>query len=135
MLSGTVVSAPVAAHEGSGSAEVRIVARQLASGRVEFGLQQRQGDNAWGDRQLPRVRFFPTTATVDRWLASSSLTLTTARPRTTPEPATPEPATPEPDTGFVAITSGALHACALHSDGTIACWGLGASRGTGPPAS
>ena len=156
VLSGTVVSAPVAAQEESDSAEVRIVARKLASGRIEFGLQQRQpnntwgdrqlprvrffpttaavdrwlassalelpvgearivarklvsgriefglqqrqGDDAWGDRQLPRVRFFPTTAAVNRWLASSVLALATARPPTTPEPATPEPATPEPAT-------------------------------------
>ena len=75
VLRGTVVSAPAAAQGGSDSAEVRIVARKLESGRVEFGLQQRRGDAAWGDRQLPRVRFFPTTATVDRWLARSSLEL------------------------------------------------------------
>ena len=57
------------------ASEVRIVARKLESGRVEFGLQQRQADDAWGERLLPRVRFFPTTATVGRWLASSPLTL------------------------------------------------------------
>ena len=56
--------------------DVRIVARKLDSGRVEFGLQQRQTDDTWGDRQLPRVRFLPTTATVDRWLASSPFALT-----------------------------------------------------------
>ena len=54
---------------------MRIVARKLETGRVEFGLQQRQPDNTWGDRQLPSVRFFPTTAAVDRWLASSALDL------------------------------------------------------------
>ena len=64
--------------------EVRIVARKLESGRIEFGLQQRQPDNTWGDRQLPTVRFFPTTATMNRWLASSPLTLTTPQP--TPQP-------------------------------------------------
>ncbi len=56
-------------------ADVRIVARRLADGRIEFGLQQRD-TNTWGDRQLPRVRFFPTTAGVGRWLNSSALTLT-----------------------------------------------------------
>ncbi len=60
--------------------EVRIVTRKLESGRIEFGLQQRAADDAWGDRQLPRVRFFPTTAGVGRWLASSPLTLGTPRP-------------------------------------------------------
>ena len=81
--------------------EVRIVARKLASGRAEFGLQQRQSDGSWGDRRLPRVRFFPTTAGVGRWLASSALTVrpsVEAEPR--PEPVVePEPqpeAEPEP---------------------------------------
>ena len=55
--------------------DVRIVARKLDSGRIEFGLQQRHSDT-WENRQLPRVRFFPTTAGVNRWLTSSALTLT-----------------------------------------------------------
>ncbi|MYC46367.1 MAG: hypothetical protein F4X49_12645 [Acidimicrobiia bacterium] len=53
---------------------VRIVARKAADGRVEFGLQQRRADSSWGERLLPPRRFFPTTATVGRWLASSPLT-------------------------------------------------------------
>ena len=76
VVSGAVVSSPVNAQGSAASEdEVRIVARGLESGRVEFGLQQRQADDSWSDRQLPRVRFFPTTATVGRWLASSSLAL------------------------------------------------------------
>ena len=77
ILGGAVVSSPVAAQDttATADAEVRIVARELDSGRVEFGLQQRQTDNTWGDRQLPRVRFFPPTATVGRWLVSSPLDL------------------------------------------------------------
>ena len=78
VLSGAVVSTAAAAQEDNtagDSTTVRIVARKLDSGRIEFGLQQRQPDNTWGDRQLPRVRFFPTTATVNRWLASSTLDL------------------------------------------------------------
>ena len=54
---------------------VRIVARKLENGRVEFGLQQRADDDSWGDRELPTQRFFPPTATVNRWLGSSTLTL------------------------------------------------------------
>ena len=65
------------------TAEVRIVARKLASGRIEFGLQQRNPDNTWATRQLPRVRFFPTTVGTNRWLASSPLTLTTLQPAPT----------------------------------------------------
>ncbi|MCY3662481.1 MAG: hypothetical protein OXH28_06600 [bacterium] len=76
LMSGAVVAAPVAAQDSAGDLEVRIVARKLANGKVEFGLQQRRGDNSWGERQLPQVRLFPTTATVDRWLVSSALDLT-----------------------------------------------------------
>ena len=44
----------------------RIVARLLDDGRVEFGWQP-----TGGERVLPRSRYFPTDATVDRWLRSS----------------------------------------------------------------
>ena len=67
---------------------VRIVARKLANGRVEFGLQQHGLDDAWDERRLPTVRFFPPTARLGRWLASSPLTLTTPQPATLREPAT-----------------------------------------------
>ena len=53
---------------------MRIVARRLDDGRVEFGLQQ-QENGSWGDRDLPTRRFFPPAATVDRWLGSSTLNL------------------------------------------------------------
>ncbi len=49
VLGGAVVSTAAAAQEdtaGSDSAAVRIVARKLDSGRIEFGLQQRQADNS-----------------------------------------------------------------------------------------
>ena len=39
----------------------RIVARRLADGRVEFGWQP-----TGGERVLPRQRYFPAAATVDR---------------------------------------------------------------------
>ncbi len=68
----------------------RIVARRLADGRVEFGLQHRLADDSWSDRLLPSRRFFPTTATVDRWLVSSTLTLDTGAVETAP--ASPEDA-------------------------------------------
>ena len=53
---------------------VRIIARKQADGRVEFGLQQRD-NGSWGDRMLPPRRYFPTSASVDRWLGSSTMTL------------------------------------------------------------
>ncbi len=55
--------------------QVRITARKLGNGSVEFALQLRQPDNSWSDRILPRSRFFPSDATTSRWLVSSSLTL------------------------------------------------------------
>ena len=77
VLASVLGAVPVAAQDAAGASdvEVRIVARKLADGRIEFGLQQRASNNSWGNRQLPRVRFFPTTATVGRWLASSALDL------------------------------------------------------------
>ena len=132
--------------------EVRIVARKLESGRIEFGLQQRQPDNTWGDRQLPRVRFFPTTATAGNWLASSTLTLTTPQPA--PQPGGNPPAGTPPSPPATAIRAGcaptapspagattttgrrprrpgstppsppgSVHSCGLRTDGTITCWG------------
>ena len=98
--------------------EVRIVARRLEGGRVEFGLQQRRADDSWGDRQLPRVRFFPTTATVNRWLASSPLTLTI----------------PETAGGYTAVSAGSEHSCAVRGDGAIDCWGTNRSGETVAPA-
>ena len=64
------VSAP-----GAGEAQVRVAARLLADGRMEFAAQQRGADGEWGERLLPRARFFPANATVGRWLVSTSLTV------------------------------------------------------------
>ena len=112
--------------------EVRIVARKLASGRIEFGLQQRSPDNSWGDRQLPRVRFFPTTAALGRWLVSSPLTLNLPQPAvTTNEPPT---STGQRDTAqFTAVAAGGLHSCGLRTDGTITCWGANHQGQASPP--
>ena len=59
----------------SATADLRIVARKLANGKIEFGLQQWRHDGTWGDQVLPRARMFPTTAGVDAWLISSEITL------------------------------------------------------------
>ncbi len=61
--------------QAGAAAGVRIAARELADGRIEFGLQQQQGDDTWGARRLPRARFFPTGARAGRWLTSSVLTV------------------------------------------------------------
>lgn len=47
----------------------RIVARRLDNGKTEFGFQP-----IGGDLILPRLRFFPADARVDRWLYSSQVT-------------------------------------------------------------
>ena len=72
-----------AVYAASHSAEVRITARQLEDGRVEFALQQRV-DGEWGERQLPRSRYFPVNAAVGRWLNSTSLTVSVAERAPTP---------------------------------------------------
>ena len=61
---------------GAGSeAELRIAARRLDDGRLEFALQQRRADGNWGRRTLPTVRFFPAAAPPGRWLVSTPLTV------------------------------------------------------------
>ena len=57
------------------TAEVRISARQLDDGRVEFALQQRV-DGEWGERILPPSRYFPANVGHSRWLNSTPLTVT-----------------------------------------------------------
>ena len=63
---GWLNSSPVDA----GGAEVRISARLLADGRIEFALQPRAG-GGWGERILPFRRYFPADAPPGRWLNSS----------------------------------------------------------------
>ena len=61
----TDLTSPASAQSDD-EATGRIVARLLDDGRVEFGWQP-----AGGARVLPRARYFPPDATVDRWLRSS----------------------------------------------------------------
>ncbi len=73
------------------STDVRITARLLENGKVEFGLQQRVGDG-WGETILPRVNKFPyATATVDRWLFSSSVQVNVEAPIPEQEPSATTP--------------------------------------------
>ncbi|MCY4103254.1 MAG: hypothetical protein OXG55_08355 [bacterium] len=95
---------------------MRIVARKHNDGRIEFALQQRHGDT-WGDRQLPRSRFFPTTAITGRWLTSTPITVQAVQaPATTALSGSLQ---------YLTITGNAASgfACALRTDGTIACSG------------
>ena len=74
-------AAPSVSGQQSGATDevvARIVARRHADQRVEFALQQQATGGSWGQRLLPPQRFFPTTATVGRWLTSTPLDLTGA---------------------------------------------------------
>ncbi len=68
-VSGTAVAT---ADEFEGL-RVRIAARMLDGGSIEFALQQRRA-GVWETRQLPARRFMPADATPRRWLTSSPLT-------------------------------------------------------------
>ncbi len=79
-----VVSSEATAQELIGDddeLEVRIAARKLSDGRIEFAAQLRQLDNTWGDRLLPSTRYFPTSTSIDWWLSSSPLTIETGTVR------------------------------------------------------
>ena len=58
-------------------------------------------------------------------------------PAVTPTPPartpTPGPPTTTPDSGFVDVSRGADHACALHSNGSITCWGANGEGQATPP--
>ncbi len=55
--------------------EIRITAmRHESDGRIEFAVQERDGDG-WGERVLPRARFFPASGREGRWLNSTPITV------------------------------------------------------------
>ena len=70
---GAVAVGAIAASS-AGETQVRISARQLEDGRIEFALQQDDGDG-WGERQLARARYFPADPGHSRWLNSSPYTV------------------------------------------------------------
>ena len=53
--------------------EVRVEARRLADGRIEFAVAQRV-NGQWSERILPSSRYFPTSSE-GRWLRSSPVTV------------------------------------------------------------
>ena len=62
---------------------VRIAAQRTEDGRAEFALQHDPDAHTgapydWGERLLPARRFFPSGATVGRWLVSTPLTVSPA---------------------------------------------------------
>ena len=100
------VRAPGAGDDAEG-AEVRITAQRLANGRIEFALQEREADGEWGERLLPRARFFPATATVGRWLSSTPLTVSLPEPEASPDTTPTATPTPTPTPTSTATSSSA----------------------------
>lgn len=68
----SVLTTAVAGADQDESLQVRIAARMLDGGSMEFALQQRR-EATWGIRQLPARRFIPAGVTHGRWLTSSPL--------------------------------------------------------------
>ena len=82
-LLGTVlVAAHPATAQESVTGDVRVAARSVGGDRVEFAVQQRDGDG-WGQRVLPSSRFFPLVTTVGRWLVSTPVNVEGATVRVT----------------------------------------------------
>ena len=68
------LGAGMAVAHNDGTA-IRITAmRHESDGRIEFAVQERDGEG-WGERVLPRSRFFPASGREGRWLSSTSITV------------------------------------------------------------
>ena len=104
-------SSPV---EVSGTEIGRINARLLADGRIEFAFTPTDGE-----RIEPPARYFPADTRVGRWLRSTEIAI-----------GPPEDA----PTGYIAVSAGSNHTCAIRASGEIACWGAnGFGQADAPP--
>ncbi len=73
MAVGALVLGVVQSNDDNSSGnelEVRVLAKRLDDGRVEVGVQQREGDG-WGERLLPAARFLAADAEANVWRNSS----------------------------------------------------------------
>ena len=95
LLVGAVALGAGIATAHDGGTEVRITAMRLDDGRIEFALQEREGEG-WGERILPRARFFPTTSS-GRWLNSSPIIVGVVEGMSEPTATPVPPATIETD--------------------------------------
>ena len=90
IVAAVVIGGAIGAYATTSSTqevEVRVVAKKLSDGRVEFAIQQRDG-NGWSERIAPTGRYLPSDAPVGKWLASTAVTVTTEQATTT-QPSTP----------------------------------------------
>ena len=92
-------SSPV---EVGGTEIGRINARQSEDGRIEFAFTPTDGE-----RIAPQARYFPADARVGRWLRSTEIAIGSAADAT----------------GYIAVSAGQSHTCAIRTSGEIACWG------------
>ncbi|MDE2695058.1 MAG: hypothetical protein OXH97_00885 [Chloroflexota bacterium] len=73
LMSVIALGAGIAVAQTDGTA-IRIVAMRHDDGRIEFAVQEREGEG-WGERILPTRRFFPASGREGRWLSSSPITV------------------------------------------------------------
>ena len=59
--------------EIAGAYILRVSARFLEDGRIEFAMQQLEADNAWSERILPHQRLFLAYPPIGKWLVSSDV--------------------------------------------------------------
>ncbi len=89
---GWLRSSPVSVGAGAPAPAVRIEARRLGDGRIEFALSERGTDGEWGDRVLPSSRYFPA-GSRGGWLRSSPVSVGASAPAAaSPSAAAPAPA-------------------------------------------
>lgn len=78
LAAAAIPSVLFATQEQTGT-EARINAYKHEDGRIEFGMQLREGDG-WGERILPRGRFLGPDSREGRWLNSTPVDLSAATP-------------------------------------------------------
>ena len=101
--------------------QVRVVARPLPDGRIEFGVQHRMPGVRWGERILPDRRLFPVAPRVGRWLVSSPVSVRPPR-------AEVFGAGGGARSGETLIAVAYNRGCAVRADGGVWCWGEEAER-------
>ena len=94
LVGALALGAGIAVAHNDGT-EIRITAmRHESDGRIEFAVQERDGES-WGERVLPRARFFPASGREGRWLNSTPITVGVVESLEAPMPTvTPTPIPP-----------------------------------------